>query len=316
MSFIVRILLLMSISLLGASSRSAWGQSLTTDETNWLKALVASQHTVIESLSSGSFRFASRRIKAGIEETADGQVCWDGDRLRYDVKMCRAGNESCRDESILVTKSLTVRVNKNRLKVVRSFGTRKALEECLQILPVDWLRYDFQFSLRDLITADESYQYKNRTAELIKTADEATLKLSTPSGGYVAFEFDLAADGLVLSVVNRKPDYTSYQADYEWQRVGDHWFLKKLTQQQGSKDATNMNVMFQLEISDIEINRPIAERFFSEATLGSDNTFSVTTYVNDRIQGERPGDASLAKIAKLKNLGLEAKKQGFSAPAP
>ncbi len=69
-----RVLILAVVLSKFSSPSFVLGQSLTGNEVNWLTAMLASQNAAIEAWSSGSFRFSTARIKAGIEESADGQV--------------------------------------------------------------------------------------------------------------------------------------------------------------------------------------------------------------------------------------------------
>lgn len=308
----------LSLSLLNlAFQRTAEADGLHEDDRAVISAILASHAAVLESASMGSMVVRAVERTRAVTHLLDAEVVWQGDRIRWDYRheQVRDGKSPIEISGVLLdTPTLIVNFERSHQRAFRAVKRVKKYNHVFRVTPrLGWFSYNFEFPLREIITADESWDYGNRDVSLEQNNDEITMTLSAPNtSGEFRIVFSAAHDGLPVRVRHSNAKGPRYHADYQWEQVDGVWYPAQMRLHSvvsGSFDKPR----FELEITEFDPRPSIAADTFSESSLGITPDVELVTYREGQppyVRRARPPELD----DQLRQLGQRLSAAGFAAP--
>jgi uncharacterized protein YheU (UPF0270 family) len=314
-----RIINFLMFVVVGCPAAVLAGEQLSPDEQSLLTAILASHEAVAESAKAGEMTVqVIERQKAFIHQV-EAEVLWDGPRVRWDYRhhVARPKSEESGDtqfEGVMFdTPKLVVNFQRSHKQLFRSVDRIKKYERVFFVTPpLSWFTYSLEFPLREILTADESWDYGDREVSLTQKGDLITMLLNSPqSPGEFRIVFSAAHDGLPISIRHSGRSGPRYHADYEWERAAGVWYPKHLRMFSVKGGDFKAAPYFEMRITRFQPHVSIPSSKFAEQSLEVDETIEITTY--------RKGAAPIVRKAKrpsaeeqLKELGKSLSTGGFA----
>jgi len=306
------------------SQHPASAEKLNERDRTSVQALMATQESYLNSVENVRFEFKSqfralnRDPALEVTKFASGTCVKLGDKFRVDYSRSRSrrgqeeSDRSPRKGVLVGSPHRLIDYYSDRDIAYISLGGAKDYGREFFVLPErSWFSYNLEFPCREVITADESFDYGSRRATLEKGEQEYVLRLSTGSG-YVAFTFDIQA-GRLLSKVRNEKDETGvrYRSRTVWNTEGPTVFPESIEHFSG-RAGREETLVFQLKIDEFEVisSEDVPSSHFHDASIGVSDSTTITTHA--------PGKRPVTRKPKtnddnsLKALGKRLRGEGFS----
>jgi hypothetical protein len=298
--------------------RFAFGEPLSGPDRKILESILAANDNVVSGAVAGEMDVRSVERYAGNVYVLDAHVTWDGSRALYEYRLQKdsgtPGSEFNRTGRLLDTPAVIVDHHQSTKKAFRAIDRCKTYDGVFRVTPAEnWLSYNLEFPLREVLTADETWDYGPRVASVKRKGSTVTFSLHTPGkkGGFEA-TFSTEHDGLIQNVVHTDASGERYRAEYGWAKSADVWYPKSLRMFSRVTGRDFLHPRFDMSISNFVPRSQIPARVFAEDRLGIDEMTEVVTY--------RKGTAPVVRKAKqvapsdqLNQLGRTLSDSGFAA---
>ena len=298
---------------------TGFGEQLSVAERALLEAVVASNAGAISEANAGEMDVKSTERYAGNTYVLDAHVIWDGSNILYDYKIQKSsrGSGSAVDRAgmLLDTPKVVVDFHRSSNKAFRAIDRCKTYDGVFLVTPAaSWFSYNLEFPLREVLTADETWDYGSRTVSVERTDSTVTMLLRDSEGtGKFEATFSTDHDGLIQTVVHTDEKGPRYRAEYQWAKSADVWYPKHLRMFSRVSGYDFSEPRFELTISNFVPRLQIQKQVFSEDRLGINPATELVTY--------RKGVATIVRKPKpvplpeqLKQLGEAISRDGFASP--
>ena len=296
---------------------------LSEGDQQLLKALVAANEAAVDAAASAEMKVESVFRTSSRKYELNADVTWDGDRALFDYQLSVQAAEGASESDppvdelsgkLLDTPRMLVDFQESVGKAFRSTERYKMASRVFDVLPrASWLSYDLEFPLREVLTADETWDYGNRNVTLKRSGDVVTLTLSSPgTAGELRVEFGADGGGLIRSVRHTGPKGPRYYADYQWAEVDGIWYPKSLRMHSLLGGDFRSRPRLDVKILAFQPRWDIPASIFAESSLKIDDTVEVTTFR----EGAEPVVRKPKPVAvetRLRELGKTLSEQGFAA---
>src|SRR5690606_34619094 len=128
-----------------------------------------------------------------------------GDHIRYEYRLeIKLSDKpvSVREGILIDTPKLLVNFQKSHRKAFRSIDRVKTYDRVFWVTPSrSWFSYNLEFPLREIFTADESWNYGKREVSLERSDNTITLVIDSPATrGEFRTVFSTQDGGMIQSV--------------------------------------------------------------------------------------------------------------------
>ncbi len=308
--------------LLAVAEASAEGNRLSDEDQQLLIAVIDANEAALAAASTGEMKVETTERASGKVRTLEAHVIWDHDKALFDYRYrLTNAQEANQDKSghehsgkLLDTPRLLVDFQKSRGKAFRSIDRYKSTHHVYNVLPqASWLSYNFELPLREVLTADESFDYGERNVWLERSRNTISLVLDHPrSPGTFRVDFSTDKGGLIRSVRHSGAGGPRYHADYKWAEADGIWYPQRLRMYSRMGGDFGSSPRFEMKISEFQPLIDVPPATFAESSLGVDETVEVVTYR----KGTRPVVRKAKSVSlekKMRELGESLSGRGFAS---
>ena len=264
------------------------------------------QSDYVKKLGNVRCEFKSEyRSKTSIH-SAEGEAVWVGEKLRIHYKQSRKTLDGIdqTEGRYLQLPTKTVHLDTKKNTAFRDYARKGNLQRQFLIRPEkSWFTYDFQFPYRDILTANESFQFGDRVMKAESNSGNTEIVIDNPSSpGEIRFVFGSKVGGLISEVHHTNERGVRYRSLITWAKNENQLYPTLIEHFRRPKGKKLLRV-FRLEFTEFSVIDPndVEQDFFTEEGVGINDTVRYTTFA--------PGRRPIVRPAKKAVLNEESEDQ-------